>query len=78
MSDRVTIKDLKYGVYQHADHYRLGDRGMRRLFSFDFDSTPLELDDENEAWDEPTREAHKASRARFRARSANTHPARRW
>lgn len=78
VSDRVTIRDLQNGPYQHADHHRLGDRGMRRYhpFSFDFDSTPLELVDENEAWDEPTREARRASRARLVERLKDEHGSR--
>jgi hypothetical protein len=63
---RITIADLPKGVYDRASHHRLADRGRRRYnpYSFDFDSTPLSLDEPAEHWDEPIKKSHLENRAR--------------
>lgn len=63
---RITIADLPRGVYDHASHRQLADRGLRRYnpYSFDFDSTPLSLDEPAEHWDEPVKRNHLEHRAR--------------
>lgn len=62
---RLTIKHLRNGVYQHADHAGLCDRRMRRYhpFSFDFDSTPHDLEDPKDEWPDERKEQHSARRA---------------
>ncbi|QLH72037.1 hypothetical protein [Rhodopseudomonas palustris] len=61
---RKTIVDLTLGVYDHASHADLSDRGFRRYhpFSFDFDSTPLSLEEIDESWDESVKQNHLQSR----------------
>jgi hypothetical protein len=62
---RRTIADLTQGVYDYSAHAHLADRGMRRYhpFSFDFDSSPLSLNDPEEHWDEQVKHTHRESRA---------------
>ena len=58
--NRLTIVQLTKGVYDHGKHGRLADRSFRRYhpFSFDFDSTPIDLRDPEETWDEPVKKHH--------------------
>jgi hypothetical protein len=60
VSSRTTIANLPQGVYDYASHGNLADRLARRYhpFSFDFDSTPLSLNDPDERWDEQVKRAH--------------------
>ena len=62
---RITIADLPHGVYDHTSHDRLADRGRRRYspYSFDFDSTPLNLNEPAAHWDEQVKANHIANRA---------------
>ncbi len=62
---RITIVDLPKGIYDHASHHQLADRARRRYnpYSFDFDSTPLSLDEPAEHWDEPVKKNHLENRA---------------
>jgi hypothetical protein len=62
---RVTIADLPRGVYDHALHHQLADRGRRRCnpYSFDFDSTPLSLDEPAEHWDDLVTKNHLENRS---------------
>jgi hypothetical protein len=59
---RITITNLPRGVYDYALHHLLADRGRRRYnpYSFDFDSTPLSLDEPTEHWDETVTKNHYA------------------
>lgn len=60
VSSRTTIANLPQGVYDYAKHWNLADRQARRYhpFSFDFDSTPLNLNDPDERWDEQVKRDH--------------------
>lgn len=62
---RITITNLPRGVYDYALHHLLADRGRRRYnpYSFDFDSTPLSLDEPAEHWDESVTKSHLENRA---------------
>lgn len=62
---RKTIADLPRGVYDHSAHADLADRGVRRYhpFSFDFDSTPLSLQEPEEHWDEQVKINQRDNRA---------------
>ncbi|MBI1220480.1 MAG: hypothetical protein GC186_18265 [Rhodobacteraceae bacterium] len=64
---RKTIADFPNGVYAVAEHASTADRGGRRyhLFSFDFDSTPLNLKDPEEHWGEEIKRLHLESRAQL-------------
>jgi hypothetical protein len=64
---RKTIADLKNGVYQYDGHADLSDRGARRYhpFSFDFDSSPMDLKDPEEHWDEQIKKQHLENRRQF-------------
>jgi hypothetical protein len=64
--NRTTIIDLTGGVYDYAQHANLADRRARRYhpFSFDFDSSPLNLKDPEEHWDEGVKHVHLENRAR--------------
>lgn len=66
MPNRMTIAQLTRGVYDYGGHASLADRRARRYhpFSFDFDSTPLDLKEPEEHWDEEVRRRHLESRAR--------------
>lgn len=63
---RKSIADLERGVYQHDEHTDLADRGARRYhpFSFDFDSTPLNLKAPEEHWEEQVKQLHIENRER--------------
>lgn len=63
---RTSIVDLPRGVYDYAAHPNLSDRQARRYhpFSFDFDSTPMSLDDPGEHWDEQVKQQHSKNRQR--------------
>ncbi len=75
---RKTIGDLKRGVYQYDGHQELSDRGSRRYhpFSFDFDSTPMNLKDPEEHWDEQVKQQHLEDRERIVDRLKLDHGAR--
>ncbi|TBF30717.1 hypothetical protein [Rhizobium ruizarguesonis] len=62
---RTTIADLISGTYDYDGHSRLADRGFRRYhtFSFDFDSTPINLEDPEEHWDEQAKNNYAKNRA---------------
>ena len=64
LTQRTTIVDLAKGAYDHAEHHRLADKGMRRYqpFSYDFDSTPLHLNDPNESWEQSVKALHLKNR----------------
>lgn len=66
MSNRRTIADLAHGVYDYNEHATLADHKARRYhpFSFDFDSTPLNLKDPEDHWDEHVKQLHLENRAR--------------
>ena len=61
---RKTISELERGFYQYDQHGKLSDREARRYnpFSFDFDSTPLNLRDPEEHWDEQVKRQYIDSR----------------
>lgn len=63
---RRTISDLARGVYAHSEHTDVADRRARRYhpYSFDFDSTPLSLQNPEEHWDEQVKQLHLENRAR--------------
>lgn len=63
---RKTIADLKEGVRNLSEDAELADRKARRYhpFSFDFDSTPLSLEEPKEHWEEQVRTLHLENRAR--------------
>jgi len=63
---RLTIANMPRGVYDYALHHQLADRGRRRYnpFSFDFDSTPLDLEVPVAHWNETVTKNHLENRAR--------------
>ncbi|MER9696990.1 hypothetical protein [Mesorhizobium sp. M0146] len=64
---RVTVDRLPGGLYAGAEaNASLADSGSRRYhpFSFDFDSTPMSLEDPGEHWEEKVRELHLQNRER--------------
>ncbi|NEJ98635.1 hypothetical protein [Rhizobium ruizarguesonis] len=75
---RTTIADLISGVYDYDGHARLADRGARRYhpFSFDFDSTPMNLKDHENHWDEQVKNEHANNRAQAVERLKLEHGAR--
>jgi hypothetical protein len=60
----LTVADLARGLYDHEGHLFARDRGRRRYhpFAFDFDSTPLSLDEPSEHWDEKVKALHIENR----------------
>lgn len=50
----ITIDQLPRGLYDHDGHQSVRDRGRRRYhpFAYDFDSTPMNLTDPSEQWEE--------------------------
>ena len=63
---RLTIANVPRGVYDYALHHQLADRGRRRYnpYSFDFDSTPLNLEEPAGHWNETVTKNHLENRAR--------------
>lgn len=62
----ITVADLPRGLYDHEEHTSVRDRGRRRYhpFGFDFDSTPMSLEDPGENWGEEAKALHDANRRR--------------
>lgn len=62
---RKTIANSGQGLYDQPAHAELADRGFRRYhpFSFDFDSSPLNLDEPEDHWEEHVKETHRQNRA---------------
>ncbi|UCI23982.1 hypothetical protein [Mesorhizobium sp. B2-8-5] len=60
----TTVADLPRGLYDHQGHPSVCDRGRRRYhpFAYDFDSTPMSLDDPGEHWDEKVKALHTDNR----------------
>lgn len=60
----ITVADLPRGLYDFERHSSVRDYGRRRYqpFAYDFDSTPMSLDDPGEQWDEETKALHVVSR----------------
>jgi len=60
----ITVADLPRALYDHKGHDRVRDRGRRRYhpFAYDFDSTPMSLDDPGEHWADEVRALHLANR----------------
>lgn len=63
-AESITIADLPRGLYDHQGHLSVRDRGRRRYhpFAYDFDSTPMSLDDPGEKWDEGAKALHITNR----------------
>jgi hypothetical protein len=63
-ADFVTVADLPRGLYDLSGHASVRDRGRRRYhpFAYDFDSTPLSLDDPGEHWEEQVKALHIENR----------------
>lgn len=61
---RITIADLPSGIYDYASHHQIADKGNRRYhpFSFDFDTTPSNLDEPPEHWDDSVKRNHLKNR----------------
>lgn len=66
----TTVADLPRGLYDYERHPTVRDRGRRRyhLFSYDFDSTPMSLEDPSEHWEERIRAQYLKNRDRVIAR----------
>lgn len=60
----ITVADLPRGLYDHEGHVSVRDRGRRRYhpFAYDFDSTPMSLDDPGEHWEEKVKALHIENR----------------
>lgn len=60
----ITVADLPRGLYDHEGHASVRDRGRRRYlpFAYDFDSTPMSLDDPGEHWEEEVKALHIENR----------------
>jgi len=60
----ITVADLPRGLYDHERHLSVRDRGRRRYhpFAYDFDSTPVSLDDPGEHWEEKVKAFHIENR----------------
>jgi len=75
----TTVAHLPFGLYDHAGHRSVRDYAQRRYhpFAFDFDSTPMSLDDPGEHWDEKAKELHLHNREiaieRFKAEYGGRH-----
>ncbi len=56
----ITVADLSRGLYDHEQHLSVRDRGWRRYhpFVYDFDSTPMILDEPGENWTEEAKALH--------------------
>lgn len=61
---RKTIANSGQGLYDQSVHAELADRGFRRYhpFSFDFDSTPLSLDETEDHWEDHVKDTHRRNR----------------
>lgn len=77
---RVTVGNLTRGLYDYVGHVSVGDRARRRYnpFAFDFDSTPMMLDEPKDYWNDELKALHVANREQAIERLKAEHGERRF